>query len=230
MMSGSFSQERSSQHRLVFLPGFILPASSYRDLLAPLVAAGCSIEVPQFYRIGPRVLLGRYTVSDEAQAAADLITPVPDETIWLGGHSRGGHAALVASRLLADRGIRVAGLLLIDPVRNGQIIPDGVEATASVGEKQPQLIVGAGLGGRCAPTTRNHRHFAREVPRPLHVVVPDMGHADVLNGRSLAMGRRLCGGGVDPTGTRSLVTQIMTNYIQNKLVVGAELPPAAVWA
>lgn len=44
------------------------------------------------------------------------------------------------------------------------------------------------------------------------MVVSDMGHMDVLNGRARAIGRRLCGGGTDPDIARSTVTEILRRY------------------
>lgn len=219
----------STQHRLVFLPGFVLPTSAYWNLLAPLVDADIRLDVPQLYRVGPRALLGRYTVRDEAIAAANLITASPSQTVWIGGHSRGGHGALLASRLLAQRGFPVAGLILIDPVRDGPLIPDGFDLTVDRAEQESPLIVGAGLGGKCAPAARNHRHFARGLPSSLHVMVSDMGHADILTGRSLTLGRRLCGGGDDPATTRNLVAHLMVDYMAHRLVPGSKLAPGAVW-
>ncbi|MBP7972034.1 MAG: hypothetical protein KAZ48_04480 [Candidatus Nanopelagicales bacterium] len=76
----------------------------------------------------------------------------------------------------------------------------------------PALIVGAGIGGRCAPEHLNHNHFAAASSEASHVVVSDMGHMDVLNGRARAIGRRLCGGGTDPDRARSTVTEILRRY------------------
>ena len=47
---------------LVFLPGFMSSAASYRSLLEPLTAEGISVVVPQLYRRGVAALTGRATV------------------------------------------------------------------------------------------------------------------------------------------------------------------------
>jgi len=224
----------STQHRLIFLPGFVSPASAYRDLLAPLAAANLAVEVPQLYRVGPRVLSGRYTILDEATAAAELVPSSPGHTIWFGGHSRGGHAAFVASQLVRAQGVKVAGLMLIDPVRSGPLVPKVAEPIdfpriETLDMNQVPLIIGAGRGGKCAPAARNHQQFADETHTPLHLVVSDMGHADILNGRPLALGRRLCGGGEDPDMARGIVTQIMTSYVERELVADGALPTGAIW-
>ncbi|MGV1037028.1 MAG: hypothetical protein ACOYD0_08380 [Candidatus Nanopelagicales bacterium] len=58
---------------LVFLPGFVIWPSAYRQLLQPLVGDDLTADVPQFYRPGPVALLGRYSVEDEASDAMSLV-------------------------------------------------------------------------------------------------------------------------------------------------------------
>jgi pimeloyl-ACP methyl ester carboxylesterase len=210
-------------HVLVFLPGFLSSASSYRMLLEPLTAHGISVVVPQLYRRGPAVLAGRYTVEHEAHAAAAVVRGEAggsrDRTVVLGGHSRGGQAAWRAANLLAGEGVPAA-LVLVDPVDGAGRRPEVPSSTLDPVEfRCPCLVVGAGIGGRCAPEPVNHRVFAAAAPEAGHVVVDAIGHGDVLDDRPAATARRLCGGAIDPAPGRAIVTALITD-----LVLGHPLP------
>jgi len=128
---------------LVFLPGFMSAAASYRMLLEPLTAHGISVVVPQLYRRGPAVLAGRFTVEDEARAAAALVRGEAggrgDRTVVLGGHSRGGQAAWRAANLLAAD-TPAAGASSGDVPRAGASSGDAPGADGSSGDAP-----GAGL-------------------------------------------------------------------------------------
>lgn len=200
---------------LVFLPGFVVWPSAYRQLLQPLVRVDLSVDVRQLYRPGPAALLGRYSVEDEASDAASLVRAYRQHgnRVWLGGHSRGGQAAWLAAIQLQRDGVQIEGLALIDPVDGHG--PRSLERSATRTAQRwdiPTLIVGAGIGGRCAPEHLNHTHFAAASSEASHVVVSDMGHMDVLNGRARDIGRRLCGGGTDPDRARSTVTELLRRY------------------
>ena len=202
---------------LVFLPGFMSAAASYRMLLEPLTAHGISVVVPQLYRRGPAVLAGRFTVEDEARAAAALVRGEAggrdDRTVVLGGHSRGGQAAWRAANLLAAERLPEA-LVLVDPVDGAGRRPDVPTATAlPVAFRCPCLVVGAGIPGRCAPEPVNHRVFAAAAPGARHVVVDSIGHGDVLDDRPAATARRLCGGAPDPVPGRAVVTTLITDLV-----------------
>ncbi len=120
--------------------------------------------------------------------------------VFLAGHSRGGQAAWLAAGE-AD----IAGLFLLDPV-DGQ----GRRPQRDLSTRRPSAfpgptwIVGAGISGPCAPVGANHEQFARATPQAVHIVVDDLGHADMLQGRARSLGRRLCGGGTDPDAARAL--------------------------
>lgn len=202
---------------LVFLPGFMSAASSYRMLLEPLTAQGISVVVPQLYRRGPAVLAGRFTVEQEALAAAAVVRGEAggrrDRTVVLGGHSRGGQAAWRAANLLAAEGLPAA-LVLVDPVDGAGRRPEVPTASAEpVAFRCPCLVIGAGIGGRCAPEPVNHRVFAAAAPDARHVVVDSIGHGDVLDDRPAATARRLCGGAEDPSPGRATVTALVTDLV-----------------
>ena len=204
-------------HVLVLLPGFVTPARSYAALVSPLVASdpGVRVIVPQMYRIGPSALTGRYSVAQEALEAAQLVRDLTrmGVPVWLAGHSRGGLAAWLAAEVLAESD-RPAGLVLIDPVDS----PGSRSATA----RPPRfslacLVIGAGVGSRCAPVGLNHERFAAAAPRRIHATLPGCGHADVLTGRALRWGRWLCRGGEDPQRARSTVTALIAAHLHGEL-------------
>ncbi len=217
----------SDNGALIFLRGFTTPASSYRDLLAETNMQ--TVAVPHLYRVGPRVLSGQYSVVDEATDAANFVETVTTEPVWLAGHSRGGHAALLAALSLSQRGLPVAGLILVDPVSTGPMFPHRVPSSPATVSAHPPLVIGAGLGGRCAPKKRNHSSFANALPGALHVVIPHMGHADVLVGKPRAIGRKLCGGGPDPDAMRNLVGRLLRDYIACEIRTSDSLPRGVTW-
>jgi len=211
------SGESTATRVLVFLPGFMQSSASYRTLLEPLTAQGISVVVPQLYRRGPAVLTGRYSVEQEALDAVALVRGEAggraDRPVVLGGHSRGGQAAWRAANLLAPDGLP-AGLVLVDPVDGAGRVPSAPTASREPVEFTcPCLVVGAGIGGRCAPEPVNHAVFAAAAPYARHVVVATIGHGDILDDRSAGRARRLCGGAPDPAPGRAAVTALLTELL-----------------
>jgi pimeloyl-ACP methyl ester carboxylesterase len=160
-------------------------------------------------------------VEDEAAAAADLVRDlVADGSVRLvlAGHSRGGQAAWRAANLLAAD-VVLDALVLVDPVDGGGRAPQVPTATTHpVAFTCPTLVVGAGLSGRCAPVPVNHEVFAAASPHARHVVVPQLGHADILEGRARSFGRRLCGGAVDPDAGRAAVSSLLVSFARDHAV------------
>ncbi len=205
---------------VIFLPGFLNSPYAYQRLLEPLGDDRCTVEIPRLYRPGPDALLGRFTVEDEAAAAMTLVQERQrgGSQVWLAGHSRGGQAAWLAAKKLEDLAAPLAGLILVDPVDGRG--PRSVEPVATATRASftvPPLIIGAGLSGRCAPQAVNHERFAAAVDTCAHLVVTDMGHADVLCGWQRTLGRRLCSGGPNPVRARESVAQLMTQYVFGEL-------------
>jgi pimeloyl-ACP methyl ester carboxylesterase len=199
---------------VVFLHGFMTAPSAYRVLLEPVQRNGFRVETPSLYPRGVAALLGRHPVEDEAAAAAELVRTVSGSSpgVVLAGHSRGGQAAWRAADLLAEERL-LAALILVDPVDGGGRAPQGPTATREpAGFDCPCLVVGAGLGGRCAPAPVNHDVFAAAAPQARHVVVRELGHADILDGRPRALGRRLCGGAADPDDGRDAVSRLLVAF------------------
>jgi pimeloyl-ACP methyl ester carboxylesterase len=199
---------------VVFFPGFMVSPWSYRSLLASIVADGTSIVAPQMYRRGPRALTGHPSAGEEAELGIRLVEHLvaarrPGE-VWLAGHSRGGQVAWrVAERVEAD------GVVVIDPVDGAGRHPTTLAAVAAPATFAARtLVVGAGVGGRCAPDPVNHRHFAAAAPPgSTHVVIDTMGHGDVLDDRPARASRRLCGGSPDPGRERDAVAELVVRFL-----------------
>jgi pimeloyl-ACP methyl ester carboxylesterase len=173
------------------------------------------VVTPSLYPRGPSALVGRHPVEKEAADAAALVrglAAAPRSRVVLAGHSRGGQAAWRAANLLAADDL-VDALVLVDPVDGGGRSPqEPTSTTRPAVFTCPALIVGAGLGGRCAPAPVNHEVFAAAAPDARHVVVPELGHADILDGRTRAFGRRLCGGAAEPDPGRAAVSRLLVAF------------------
>ena len=197
---------------LIFLPGFMTSASAYLDVLQPAADAGVHIIVPTLYKRGISALLGRFSVVDEAKAAADLVrgTAATGQVVFLGGHSRGGQAAWRAAIELGPD--LPAGLVLVDPVDGEGRAPSAPTATLST-PACDMLIIGAGIGGRCAPESVNHDVFAAAAPRAEHIVIEQLGHADMLCDRDRTFGRRLCPGADDPNPGRDECARAIAFFV-----------------
>lgn len=208
-----------SESTLVFLPGFMTGASPYGALLEPLADHGVDLIVPQLYPRGLGALRGKHSVRQEAADAAELVRGVSGP-VFLAGHSRGGQAAWLAAGQA-----QVAGLFLLDPVDGqGRRPSQDLSTRRSSAYDGPAWIVGAGIGGSCAPVGANHEQFARATPQAVHVVVHDLGHADMLQGRSRSLGRRLCGGGDDPDAAREWCTRLLAGFVAGDVPALGEHP------
>lgn len=121
-----------------------------------------------------------------------------------------GNRTVGRARPRQARPRQLAGLILVDPVDGSGRRPAGPEACANAASFDlPTLIIGAGIGGNCAPAAVNHDVFAAATPGADHVVVAGLGHADILCGPVRTLGRLLCGGGDDPTTARRRVSELM---------------------
>lgn len=204
---------------LIFDHGFMSPPGAYTELLAPLRAAGIEVVTPKFYSPVAGIT-GRYTAVDEAKDLSELVDALPTTNVagvhrtsppWLAGHSRGGQAAWRAAEIL---GARIGGLVLIDPVDGAGPRSIGDRATDHPARIEvPTLIIGAGMGGACAPAGLNHEVFAAAHPAATHIVIEDMGHADIMSGRALRLGRLLCKGGSQPERYRRQVSDLLLEWL-----------------
>lgn len=213
---------------LVFLPGFLTPPKAYRSLLEPLARSGTEVHIPQLYRHDWRALSGRAGIAAEAAGAAELVARLADSgrPVWLAGHSRGGQAAWRAAAAAP-----VAGLVLVDPVDGDGRRPTPLTTAEKRAFEVEPVIVGAGIGGRCAPEGVNHRRFAATAAGCTHLVVQGCGHADMLDGRWLRLGRLICPGGADPVAARRTLTELLSLAVARELTREhtAALPMPVVW-
>lgn len=206
---------RSGGRVIVFFPGFMVSPWSYRSLFASIVSERTSIVAPQMYRRGPGALTGRPSPSEEAEQGIRLVEHVvatrrPDE-VWLAGHSRGGQVAWrVADQVDLD-----GGVVVIDPVDGAGRRPTTLAAAAEPATFTARtLVIGAGLGDRCAPAPVNHEHFAAAAPPgATHVVIATMGHGDILDDRAAWASKRLCGGSADPRHERNTVAELIARFV-----------------
>jgi pimeloyl-ACP methyl ester carboxylesterase len=199
---------------VVFFHGFMTSPNSYRQLLEGLAGDRVVVVAPRMYRPGPAALAGRPSATEEAVMAVGVVEQLRHQyrpgDLWLAGHSRGGQVAwLVAGSVEPD------GVIVIDPVDGGGPRATRPNATATPAVfDAATLVIGAGLGGRCAPAGVNHERFAAVAPPDAtHVVVEAMGHVDLLDDRPRRAARLLCPGGDDPDGSRRELVRLMREFM-----------------
>jgi pimeloyl-ACP methyl ester carboxylesterase len=212
---------------VLFFHGFMQSPKGYRTLLGAMAGDDTVVVGQRMYRPGPAALAGRPTAVQEAEAGATLLDGLRGEfepaELWLAGHSRGGQ---VAWRVAGMR--RVDGLILVDPVDGSgpkEMRPTSAAAPATFSCRT--LILGAGRAGRCAPEPVNHEIFAAAAPAgAVHVVVPDLGHADMLDGRARQTARMMCPGADDPDGARDTVGLLVRGFLTGALPPAGSTPLA----
>ena len=214
---------------VVFHHGFMGRNDSYGEVLHQLATHGFVVVAPQMYEPGLAALLGHPTAAEEASAAAQLLDWVPGglpvvldytpalDRVGLAGHSRGGKVAWEVLVADASRSMAIAG---VDPV-DGTGGPLGTQARVVQGPfnfSLPTLVIGAGLGGRCAPAGDNHEQFyTASVPPAWHIVVPGQGHGDMLDEEAAAAAAWLCPSGPDRTGMRRLTAGLLAAFFRASL-------------
>jgi hypothetical protein len=208
---GSLELGQPDAHRcLLFAPGFLTAPSAYRMLLTPVAERIGRVVVVAPAASTVAMLRGRHAAEDQAadlvEVAHQLLSSGVE--VLLGGHSRGGLVAY-----LAAPAVEASALVLVDPVSGGGGPRTPPEPLPVVDPGCPTLVVGCGIGDRCAPVGRNHEVFAVAVPGCDHTVMADCGHADVLDGRSARLGRRLCGGSDEPERARAAVTATLLAHL-----------------
>jgi len=210
---------------LLFLPGFACPPGAYDTFLGAVVGAvaggvrptdrdAAALEVTTGNVAGSVLaqVTGRSTPEAEARRVVDRARAFAADgaRVVLGGHSRGGLVAYLA----ADA-VQPAALVLVDPVSGGGPPWAKPAPLPPVGWTGPALVVGAALGGHCAPGGRNHEVFAAALAGGNHVVVPDCGHGDVLDGPFRTFARLLCSRGSDPDRARAAVAAQVGTFLQD---------------
>jgi chlorophyllase len=214
---------------VVFQHGFITRNEAYNEILSHLASHGFVVAAPQMYEPGLAALLGKPTAAEEALTAAQVLSWLPaglpatlgyspaTNRLGLAGHSRGGKVAWLM--LVADpsRAQAVAG---VDPV-DGTGGPFGNQARVVHGPftfSPPALVIGTGLGGDCAPAGDNHEQFYAASRSPAwHVVIPDAGHADMLDEVAAITASSVCPGGPDGAAARRLTAGLLVAFFRGSL-------------
>lgn len=201
---------------LVFFHGFMAAPRHYRTLMRHLASHGTTVIAPQLYRQGPMALAGRSTAG-EIGRAIEVVEGARSEfeptELWLAGHSRGGQTAWGAAESTNPDGVAV-----LDPVDGSGPRPKAQKVTSlPAAFSARSLIVGAGLGERCAPAGFNHERFAAVAPPDTtHVLMPTMGHADLLDNPMRRAARWLCPGSDDPDLERLTLARIVAAFVDGR--------------
>eukprot|EP00798_Chlamydomonas_sp_ICE-L_P004261 gene4261-14373_t len=121
-------------------------------------------------------------------------------SVYLCGHSRGAKLSVLA----AIEDPRISALCLIDAVDNTVYAPLGpgypsavaaLETVPSCTRSLPVAVVGAGVGGACAPEQSNYRKFYEASNSPSwEVLIRNAGHFSFLDDQS-PFQRAVCEGG-----------------------------------
>jgi chlorophyllase len=209
--------------------GFITRNEAYSEILTHLASHGFVVVAPHMYEPGLAALLGQPTAAEEALIAAQVLSWLPTglattlgyspETgrLGLAGHSRGGKVAWLMLVTDPSRAQAVAG---VDPV-DGTGGPFGNQARVVQGPfafSLPALVIGTGLGGSCAPAGDNHEQFYAASRSPAwHVVIPDAGHADILDEASAVAASSVCPGGSDRGAVRRLTAGLLVAFFRGSL-------------
>ncbi|MBK8914386.1 MAG: hypothetical protein IPM64_07235 [Phycisphaerales bacterium] len=122
------------------------------------------------------------------------VIPRPD-LLTIGGHSRGGLAAWLVCEMLPGR---FAGIVGVDPVggAGGRVSSRGARSQPAGDEAMPgppAVILGAGLGGSCAPAGRNYEQFFASTVGPAwKIVATEQGHGDMLDEKAATAAGQVC--------------------------------------
>lgn len=227
-----FTPEQAGTYALVvFQHGFMARNVWYAEILAHLASHGFVVVAPQMYEPGLGALLGNPTAAQEARAAADLLAWLPGridgfagvriraDRLGLAGHSRGGKVAWL---VLAEDPARARAVAGVDPVdgAGGPLNNQPRVIQGPFNFNFPTLVLGAGLGGNCAPAGDNHVQFYEASASPAwHVVALDAGHADMLDeiAASAAANSNFCQSGPDRAGMRRLTGGLLTTFFRASL-------------
>lgn len=184
--------------------GFMIPNSSYTQILHHIASHGYITIAPQMY-----IFTGENS-KPEIDDAAAILNWLPDglsyylpsevrpdlEYVAVAGHSRGGKVAFGLALGLASEKtkVKMSALVGIDPVdgrgRGHQTEPPILTYKPhSFDLHIPTLVIGSGLGEMwnllvppCAPDGVSHREFFSECSVPsYHFVASEFGHMDFLN-------------------------------------------------
>lgn len=196
------------------------------DGLAQHIAGyGILVVAPQMVAPGPAALLALPSVEEEAAAALRLTRwildgglhrqlgiggPVPP--LVVAGHSRGGGVAW----MMSARERRIRGVVGIDPVSTSvrPALPRPLART---------LVLAAGVEGPCAPIGRRHERFAvSRSAGDVHLLVCELGHADVLDGTAAKLAGFICGSGRRHADAKRTCGGLVVSFLEE--ILAPEVP------
>ncbi len=214
---------------IVLQHAFQITNHSYDQIASHIASHGFVVILPRMYDAGVGPLIGMPTAAIETERAAVVIEWIPSQIdqlpnielnnarIGLAGHSRGGKVAFG----VADAGAtRIAALVGIDPV-DGTGGPGGNQPRVVDGPFDfdiPTLILGAGIGGACAPDGDNYLQFFDACPSPsVLVIATDYGHADMLDEETASLAASVCPTNADREPMRRLTAGLLVAFFRAHL-------------
>lgn len=214
---------------VVFQHGFMARNVYYDGILRHLASHGFVVVAPQMYELGIAPLLGRPPAAVEAELSALVLGWIPghlgevagvsvsSQRIGLAGHSRGGKVAWLVAATDPARIGAIAGADAVD----GEGGPWGNQRRVVQGPfpfSIPALVIGAELGGLCAPRADNHeRFYEASHPPAWQVFAPGQGHGDMLDEPYASVSTEFCASRADRAGMRRLTAGLLVALFRGAL-------------
>jgi len=214
---------------VVLQHAFQITNHSYDQIAAHITSHGFIVILPRMYDPGIGPVIGMPTSALETERAGVVVDWLPPRlerlpgvefnnvNVGLVGHSRGGR---VAFGVAVAGNERVAALAGIDPVDGGG--GPGSNQTGITAEpfafEIPTLIIGAGIGGNCAPEGRNYVQFFDACPSPSTLVIAnDYGHGDMLDEETAALAASVCPANEDREPMRRITAGLLVAFFRARL-------------
>lgn len=224
----------------LFQHGFMAESSAYEGMLRHIASHGFIVVAPQMYQPGLMALFGTPSAFEEAEVASGLVEWMAEhlsavtgvtarvDRLAIGGHSRGGKVAWLTA--LKDP-TRFRAIIGIDPV-DGRGGPAGNQPRVTAEPfpfSLPALVIGAGLGGACAPTGDNYVQFYESSQPPAwRVVTQNYAHGDMLDEPAAAASAAFCGTGEDRQSMRRATAGMVVLFLREALQRGTP-PPGGLY-
>ncbi len=229
---------------IVLQHAFQITNHSYDQIAAHIASHGFVVILPRMYDPGIGPIIGMPTSELETERASVVVDWLPPRlerlpgvefnnvNIGLVGHSRGGR---VAFGVAVAGNERVAALAGIDPVDGGG--GPGSNQAGITAEPFtfdiPSLIIGAGIGGNCAPEGCNYVQFFDACPSPSTLVIAnDYGHGDMLDEETAALAASVCLANEVREPMRRLTAGLLVAFfrarLQNDPPTSVQIEPEAI--
>jgi len=214
---------------VVLQHAFQITNHSYDQIAAHIASHGFAVILPRMYDPGIGPIIGMPSSEIETERASVVVDWLPPRlerlpgvelnnvNVGLVGHSRGGRVAFGVALAGNER---VAALAGIDPVDGGGG-PGSNQAGITTDPFTfdiPTLIIGAGIGGNCAPEGRNYVQFFNACPSPSTLVIAnDYGHGDMLDEETAALAASVCPANEDREPMRRLTAGLLVAFFRARL-------------